>query len=1265
SWTARLDPSDGSLALGGDLASLGGGAEGSVDAVATLLPDVRIDGTVVGLGVAGVALGDLALAGDRSAGWRVAGDRVQAEVTADLAGWSLEVRDLALPVGATTLDAAWRRGSQGDVLEARWRGTTPAGAVDLSASLAGAFATGLWRGDVAGEALGGRLAWPIARTADGWSGTAGLDGASYGGVGFVATAELSGAGRWPEVEARAAAADDAWALEGGWVGGAAVVSAEVATPEGRLGVRGRALPELDLIVADARGGAARVRGGWQDAPLRIEGRADLAWGPLALELSAPNRASIRVVGIDGAWTAALPPGGLTAAWGSVRRDGWAWSGEGAWGGELLVARGGALAAEADAATLALGDLDLAVDGALRPGDGALAWRLGGVEAFLGVPTLEGALTWDGATLALTADGFGRVDVRSDTAAARTGWALDLGVGGGRVAGALAWGADGWSGRIDGSDVVLPLPADEARLALSVRGDGPDLALEGTVRTASGVATLAGRWDARPLRLGAWGPTTPPRRELDLRLSAVDLAGLGGARALAGTLAGSIAVRGDLVVGQFVSEALTLGTWRTDALLSLRGDLAGGPEATVRLDVGASRATFEVDPLGLEVFAQLERFPLHDAVAAAFGPSDVLAEVTGVLRGAWSWGAARPHDLRLATEHVRLERAGVVTTGTLALSWDDVALRINEARFEGSGAWSARGSATPEALDLEFVASGADFSPLLGLVPSFARYGVTAAGDLSVRATGTLAAPNVTATTAALELGVAGTRYRLEEVAGELVGSAWSVRAGVAGVAPLGGRVDLVAGGRVGPFPDTGFSLEARAVGDLDVPFLGRITDLDAEVRWSDARAATLVATGAVGGPLSVEGTLSPLDLSARGRSLELSVPFLFVADATADAEARLVTDAEGVRVSGRVDVAEARVDLAARRDAAAATASATPTSDAPAADPAAIQATRARVRFDGVRIVAPQRVAFAESFGSAEAAVDLTLGGDAAAPRLAGTVAALRGTLRFAGRDLELTQAVATFDPTRGVFPALVVGARTTFDKARVVPAGTEVRFTAPPGPSFRVDVAFEGEATGGDEGFALDLEPRLASDALVEGLDAGSGARPLTDLELLSLVALGRLEVTSGFAGTVAQNALDAAVDLLVTAEIQAALAEGLGLDVVELRTTPVTSLFDGGDPFGVSLRLGGYLSDEVFASYRVSTLDGDTAFGAFSNEVAFAYQLGPVAIDLTGRVDVAAGTTATAGPSLGVGASYGFAGGWSLEFGVDLATERSLARLGVTWRW
>jgi len=234
------------------------------------------------------------------------------------------------------------------------------------------------------------------------------------------------------------------------------------------------------------------------------------------------------------------------------------------------------------------------------------------------------------------------------------------------------------------------------------------------------------------------------------------------------------------------------------------------------------------------------------------------------------------------------------------------------------------------------------------------------------------------------------------------------------------------------------------------------------------------------------------------------------------------------------------------------------------------------------------------------------------------------------------------------------------FEKNRVAPPGEALRFLAPAGQRFDVVLVLEGEARDTERGFALDLAPTLTSDALVEGLDAG-GARGLTELELLTLLTLGRLEAGGGFAGAVAQSALDTAVDLLITSEIQAALSDALGVAVVELRTTAVSSLLEGGDPFGVSLRLGGYLSDEVFASYRVSTLGGDT----FSNEVAFTYQLGPVAMDVTGRFDVAAGATASVGPSLTIGGRYGFAPGWALEAGLDLSTQRSTARLGVTWRW
>ena len=1259
-WSAVLDPSARSLTVEGDLAVVPNAA-GRIVATARLEPAPHVVGRGEGLAFGGVAIGDLVLDGDLDEGWRVVGERVSGTAALDLGRFEVQVDAVPLPGGSAELDGTWTRDGDGDAISAHVVGALDSRPVDLRATLEGRLDDGTLRGLIEGSVLGGTATWPVARAAGAWSGSGGLVGAEVGTARLDATLAVSGDGIVPDVELAIADPDGGWQLEASWQAGRALIAAEARTAAGALALRGRAWPDLDVVLDDGSGGTARLYGGWTDAPLRIEGGADLGWGPVRLELAGPDRLRAQVAGIDGGWATTLAPRSVLDLWRDVRAGGWSWIGDGAWGGRVAVGRADRALLVLDGASVRYEGATFVFDGALDPGAGALDWRVDAPSAPTGWADLEGRLEWDGANVTILSETLGAASLARDARAERTVWSVDASVAEGRVAGELAWTDAGWSGRIEADGIVVPV-AGGATLALAVRGDGASLAIDGVLRARRGVLTADGRWDGALLRLGTWGPAATGRRDFDLRANGIDLGGLGGASALAGVVAGSVAVRGDLVVGQFAAEPLVLGGWSVPASLALQGSLADGPRGTVRLDLGASQATVDLDGNGVAVFAQMERFPLHDAVAAVFGASDVVAQVTGALRGAWSWGANRPHDLRLATEHVRLERAGVVTIGNVALSWDGESLRIGEAAFEGRGAWRAAGSAGAEAIDLELVATDADFSPLLGLVPSLARFAVTAVGDLRVRATGSLGEPAVVAEATALELGVAGTRYRLEEVRGDLTGAVWNVRAGVAGVAPLGGRVDLVAGGRVGPFPETGFSLEARAIGDLDVPLLGRIADLDAELRWSDAQPATVAATGRIGGPLEVSGTLTPLDVRVRGTGLALAVPFLFVADATADADARIVADGAAVRITGRLDASQARIDLSSRRSAEAVAASA-PTTGV-SADAASVRAARERVRFDGVRIVAPQRVTFAESFANADAAVDLTLDGNAAAPRLTGTVSALRGTLRFAGRDLELTEALATFDPARGVFPTLRIAGRTSFDKARVVPPGLDVRFTAPAGTRFTVDVALAGEATNEGGTFALDLEPELSSDALVEGLDGGLGARALTDLELLTLVALGRLEVTSGFAGAVAQNALDAAVDLLVTAEIQAALAETLGLDVVELRTTTLTGLLDGSDPFGVSLRLGGYLSDEVFASYRVSTLDGQGA-GAFSNEVSFAYQLGPVAIDVTGRVDVAAGSTATTGPALAVGASYGFGSGWSLAFGVDLSTERSLARLGVTWRW
>ncbi len=321
------------------------------------------------------------------------------------------------------------------------------------------------------------------------------------------------------------------------------------------------------------------------------------------------------------------------------------------------------------------------------------------------------------------------------------------------------------------------------------------------------------------------------------------------------------------------------------------------------------------------------------------------------------------------------------------------------------------------------------------------------------------------------------------------------------------------------------------------------------------------------------------------------------------------------------------------------------------------------------------------SFASLEAALDLTLSGTGAEPRLSGEARSLRGNLRFAGREFTVDSAVATFSANRGVLPDLSVAAHAEFEKGRVLTGSQNVSFAAPDGRTFRVDLSFSGPVELDDAGrVRFDVRPVLSSDALVEvgaGAEgqgaAGTGVRPLTEGELLSLITLGRLELGSdiigagGLGGAVAQGAIDTAVDVLLLGELQNALREALGLDVVEIRTSAVSSLLEGGvEPFGVSVRLGGYLNPELFASYRIGTADPDEAGFAVTNEVALQYALGPLDLEVSGRLDFPmAGVIASPRSEIGLGLSYDFSSWLAVDLSSSLSTQRSALSFGVTLRW
>ena len=1320
--TIRLDDDPEALALhlardpwrvhvGGDLAALSPALEGRVDA------DLRWpaegpwptpSGSVRGLAAAGVPLGDARIGGSGGAraDWTLAGDWGDVAVALPAQRVALDVTGLALPpLGPDgSLDLALDgplerlrlRASVSGALQDEAVALTLEGEVDARAGTGAVTLTG--------SALGGELSGALERSPAGvWRGGASL-AAVLGDLDLRADLSLAGDGALPDLSADVTLGD-LLVVVAGFDGEALALDARLALDDAALlRLEGRAWPYLDLQLDDperSERGALRLRGSWDDpdVPLRAAGDLRVGLGPAVVGLQGTEAGTLRVRATsawveDGWLEQTLPAGPAGAVVAAVLADGLELAGRGSVQGRVAIDT--ALAIRVDGLTLSVAGVDVRVDGAAE-GPTRLDARVRAVagDALVDAPwwptgfdpraPLEAHVALADGRLVIAAEAPWTLELVADLAAGSASlrsdvtWTTPDGPAGLRGELRAAPGA-GLSGALDLTNVVVgAAQAPPIRLDGALRGIGAGVDLDLTLRSRRSALSVRGRTPLPDAVQAAWLADAPPVvRSVDLRVAAIDLRDLPGVASavpfLEGVVTGSVAVRGDLAVGQLVAGDLRVAEREIPLVATLAADLAR-PSADLRIEGtgGRTAGTGSNATIGwadgrFDALVRLERFPLHVLAEGLVGPSDVSAEVTGVVRGAWDPADATPFDLRVATEHVRLERAGVVTTGRLAFDLADGALRIQEASFTGRGAWEARGEVRSDRIDVVLSADDADFGPLLGLVPALNRYGVSAEGDLRVVGTGTFAQPLVAIASERLQVDVAGTSYELRDADVQLEGEQLAATVDIAALAPLTGALRLAGGGRVRLSPLDVSDVRFEAAGDLEVPLLGRIEAIEAVLSQRADGTPGLLVDGVLGAPFRIDGSLAPLDLRAVGRGLQLSLPFLFVGNAVLDADLRARVD-DGLVLSGRVDASSVRIDLGARA-AAAAPAEAEPLSPS---ERAARRAAQALVRFDDVRIVAPQRVTLSETIGTAEAAFDLTLSGDVAEPRLQGTANALRGTFRFSGRDFELVRADARFDPTQGVLPRISVVARSTFEKARVLVPGSAITFATPSGPRFEVVLAFDADVTTDAAGeVGLDLVPTLSSDATIE-VPAGpngiaAGARPLTDLEMLGLIALGRLEPGGGgtFAGAVAQTALDTALDLLVVSELQAALSEALGIDVVEIRTGALTDLFDGsGDPFSVSLRFGGYLSDELFASYRVGTFDDAERAFAFTNEVLLTYELGPVAFDLSGRLDFPVAGTGQPVPGVSAAVRYDISRSFALEAGVDLGTERQTARLGVTLRW
>lgn len=1325
-WSADVDASLGHAVVRGTLASLSDSVAGSVHIeLGGSEEQSWLRGEVGALTVAGSPFGDVHLtSADAGSRIEVRGDGLSLTLDpADLA-WSVAADDLRLPGQLSAELSGEGRGLAGSVRGRLSAGSgAPAVLVGTDIGLRLTLAESLTI-QGSGTVLNGELSLNAIQSPQdgGWNGSLAVTGATFSGLDLTVDGMLFGNETVPNAVLATSVRDESGRLD---LAGRVAVGSQGVTVDQLLSgealndmvrIQGRVLPITDLRVG-AEPAAQHQDGIDLSGSLRLfttgdglksSGRLNAGLGPVDARLEEGEGGALTlhaaVQSLGAGVAATLTGDSLTALITDTLENGVVFAGTGAAAGDVAVRFNSGLEAEFTEFVLDAAGFVLTVEGAASQGSVALAGTLQ-LPTDVPVATASGRLTlpWtaglEGSNVRVSSRGeLGELDVAYDADLGSLFADIDLRVPsvqegaaraaltGGSVQGRLGYTpSTGASGTLDIQDVRLtPVGLGAITIAADVTAEGDKVEGTATIDTAGGRLSLSGDWSLTGL-LGGSG-SGQAGGNVELRVRTLEISAFPAVASAvphaSGAVSGVIQLRDDLLLGQLVVPELTLGEKRSEATFEITG-------TTERVAVAArllgSLFSAELAAGRVSGSARLERFPLESLAESVVGPTDVSADLTGVMRFEVPFADASDAYFRLATERFLLERAGVVTSGELSLVYEDREFVVDHARFDGRGSWQATGRISADVLDFRLDALDADFTPLLGLVPPLARSGVGAQGSFSFSATGSLADPNIRLTSDGLAFAISGASFEFERADVLLEGDELTAAVDLISGAPAAGRLAVDGRARLLLDPVALREIDFRFTGSVSAPGFGVVEDIVGTVSLTPDFLPYLRASGSLGAPLTIEGTLLPFDLRAAGSGLTVSVPSLLIGRAVVDTNLRLHVAPAGLTLGGSVRAEEVLIDPAAGSSQSQASSPASSSSGASSSGGAAprpsISATSSRsgsagLIFDGLRITAPQRVTFDSTFAALEAALDLTLDGDLAEPRLTGSASALRGSLRFAGREFNVSSATATFNAGRGYYPDLDVAAYTDILKTSALQGARGIEFVAPEGPTLRVTLAFSGpveSAPGEGGGFRFDVRPILSSDAMIEVSDGNviSTVRSLTEAELLTLLTLGRLELnpelvgSGGLGGVVAQGALDTAVDLLIVGEIQNALREALGLDVVEIRTSAFSSLLgENAAPFSVSVRFGGYINPELFASYRIGTRD-DAAFG-ITNEVTLSYGLGPVDIDLIGRLDFpAAGVIAAPRPELGFGVRYDINQWLSIDGGLILSTERSVVRFGLSLRW
>lgn len=366
--------------------------------------------------------------------------------------------------------------------------------------------------------------------------------------------------------------------------------------------------------------------------------------------------------------------------------------------------------------------------------------------------------------------------------------------------------------------------------------------------------------------------------------------------------------------------------------------------------------------------------------------------------------------------------GGKASGTIAATLADVPVidaRIDVAGFTRTAAYTI--SAPVD------IATTAQLSAAGGRLSAAIGQGSTSIGRLQARIAPLPASGSITQRLLAAPLS-GGIRYGgPAEVLWALTGIAGQTLSGpIAIAADFGGRVEA---------PRLNGTVRANALRYSNDSYGTAIRDIALQGQFSQSELQINRLSGRAGdGTVSASGTIG-LD-AARGFPARIAVQFDNAQLARSDAlgaratgELAITNGPDGALIAGTITLPEARYQIIRQGDAAVVQLAGVRRKNAPAAE-AALPPTPGldSIRLD-IQVRAANRI-FVSGMGlEAEWETDMRITGTAAAPRIVGRLAIIRGTYSFAGSRFELAQNGAiTFDGGEFTNPELSLAAQTTVE---------------------------------------------------------------------------------------------------------------------------------------------------------------------------------------------------------------------------------------------